>query len=1277
MVKASIDNAPHILDDLKRYPTDGHEENLSFSEVAPVDVAVRKLTVQAYPSSPKRWFKRFPPEDEESLKSQTILNGLDSIFPRSNLTGIIGSSGSGKTTLLNILSHRMKGTNLLIRGQLLYNDSPSLSSVTYAYVTQSDVFLPTLTDLRLPDSISHEKRRSLVEEIILELGLKECADTLVGDGVTRKGCSGGERRRLSVGVQLLGNPSILFLDEPTTGLDATSAYQLVKMLKSLAKKGRTIIMTLHQPRSEVFLLLDAVTLLARGQSLYAGPVVDAVPWFEHRLPSPGVHVNPADYLINIAAIDSRTRETEVAGRARVNMLIAVWREESTMRFPDINPAIVPSCYPPGFVHDHPKVSFTRIVRALVSRELKSNMRDKWGVIASWIEAVLMGLVVGLVFLQLPDSMAGIRSRQAALYVSVGFQGYLVFTYEVYRLTSTDMPLFDREHGEGVVGVLPWIVSRRITHSILEDIIVPFVFSGISYVMIGLAPSAARFFYYFIVVLLMHYASLMFAGLSVAISRDFALSTLITNLAFAVHTHVCGFFLQADSIPVYLRWTKWISHLFYGFTALIDNEFKDRNFDCPLGDTYSSPDCNTYRGDFIIESLAVPHQNWSTIPIVAILGFIVFYSVAQILLLHSFTINTTILNRAGYSSNQRIEETHFNIKSSPRTITVGIEVDLEDYSLRVRIRGRKYLSIIQRVNTRFEPGKINVILGPSGSGKSSLLNLMAHRLQATSSTTYAADGEMKLNGVSATQERIRALCSYVTQDDTSLLPYLTVRETLEFAATLRLPSWMSKKHKYQKADEVMKKMGLKGCADTLVGNDVLKGISGGEKRRVSIAIQVLTDPQVLMLDEPTSGLDSFTAASIMDVLGQLADEGRTIITVLHQSSSELFEHFGNILLLAKGGRVAYSGPAGRMLEYMQSVGLWCPPTMNLADFALDVVSVDLREAEQEELSREKVDMLVEAFRDGEHRTLNEETKTGQLRIETMGVEKKMTPITTSLPILLKRGALAFSRRSGIVQARFGNAVGLGIVSALFFSPLGHDYISIQNRIGCIQGILPIYFVGILQNMAVYPMERDIFYQEHNDDAYSVESFFLAYTILELPLEVVACFTFSALAAIATNLLRTVDMFLVVTLNALCMVNAGESLGIIFNTIFHKNAGLALNVANVILCVMMFMAGLMSADMPALLQDIDKVSPLGYVIRNIMPLAFGGQEFTCDDDQRLSDGSCAISVGEQVLEMYHVDGDAGPLNLGAVVATMVVYRFLAYIVVKVAKAKFGGIANRHCT
>ncbi len=186
-----------------------------------------------------------------------------------------------------------------------------------------------------------------------------------------------------------------------------------------------------------------------------------------------------------------------------------------------------------------------------------------------------------------------------------------------------------------------------------------------------------------------------------------------------------------------------------------------------------------------------------------------------------------------------------------------------------------------------------------------------------------------------------------------------------------------------------------------------------------------------LDEPTSGLDAFTASSIMDVLNQLASEGRTIITTLHQSSSQLFNHFGNILLLTKGGRVAYSGRGNDMLTYMAGVGFKCPSTMNPADFALDVVSVDLREQEQEEVSRRKVEKLVNAFKEQEG-GLREKGKEGRMPpSELRRYEKRMSPMRISLPILLRRGWLAFKRQQAVPEARFGNVLGLGVCLNLSF------------------------------------------------------------------------------------------------------------------------------------------------------------------------------------------------------------------------------------------------------
>ena len=149
------------------------------------------------------------------------------------------------------MAHRMSAGSFTTSGDITYNGNSSIKTVRHAYVMQQDVLIPTLTvretllysaKLRLPTSTTHEELVKTVEEVILQLGLKECANTRIGDN-GHKGCSGGEKRRVSIGVQLLGNPSVLFLDEPTTGLDATSAFQLVKTLRHLARMGRTIVTT--------------------------------------------------------------------------------------------------------------------------------------------------------------------------------------------------------------------------------------------------------------------------------------------------------------------------------------------------------------------------------------------------------------------------------------------------------------------------------------------------------------------------------------------------------------------------------------------------------------------------------------------------------------------------------------------------------------------------------------------------------------------------------------------------------------------------------------------------------------------------------------------------------------------------------------------------------------------------------------------------------------------------------------------------------------------------
>ena len=460
----------------------------------------------------------------------------------------------------------MRGSNLTITGSTRYNGSPDLLTVTSAYVTQTDVLLPSLTvretllyaaSLRLPSSTTSQQRSQLVEEIILELGLKECADTRVGDGFKKGGCSGGERRRVSIGVQMLRNPSVLFLDEPTTGLDATSAFHLVKTLKHLANTGRTIITTIHQPRSDIFFLFDRLTLLSRGNVAYTGPTGESLSWFNGLLPG-GLrpHVNPADYLIDIVAVDTRSEEAEDASQARVTRLLVAWSQESAARFAtEITPE-KPRAPDETARRMRQSAPFFRQVQVLTSRTLLTTIRDPFGLVGSWSEAVFMGLACGLVFYNIPHDLAGIRSSQAAFYLLCAGHSYLFVLFEIYRLTRVDIQLFDRERGENLVSGFAWIVSRRIAHGILEDIIVPFLFCFIFSYLAGFQGNIGIFF---TIVLLIHYIAVTLALFCAALLRDFAWAALMANLFSTVQTYGSGFFAQAATIPVYVRWMKYISY----------------------------------------------------------------------------------------------------------------------------------------------------------------------------------------------------------------------------------------------------------------------------------------------------------------------------------------------------------------------------------------------------------------------------------------------------------------------------------------------------------------------------------------------------------------------------------------------------------------------------------------------------------------------------------------------------------------------------------------------
>jgi ABC-type multidrug transport system ATPase subunit len=242
-----------------------------------------------------------------AAEERTILKGVTGEARPGELLAVLGPSGSGKSTLLSILGGRLPSR---YTGTVLAGGRAPCRSVQRrtGFVAQDDVLHPHLTVretlafcamLRLPRSAPAAAKAAAAEAVIAELGLAACADTVVGNAFVR-GVSGGERKRVSIGHELLVNPSLLVLDEPTSGLDSTAAARLVATLAAVARKGRTVVASVHQPSTRVYRMFDAVLLLAEGSCLYYGAGRDAMDYFASVGFAPGFHVNPADFMLDLA-----------------------------------------------------------------------------------------------------------------------------------------------------------------------------------------------------------------------------------------------------------------------------------------------------------------------------------------------------------------------------------------------------------------------------------------------------------------------------------------------------------------------------------------------------------------------------------------------------------------------------------------------------------------------------------------------------------------------------------------------------------------------------------------------------------------------------------------------------------------------------------------------------------------------------------------------------------------------------------------------------------------
>jgi ABC-type multidrug transport system ATPase subunit len=525
---------------------------------------------------------------------RTILAGASGTARRGELTGVLGPSGSGKTTLLSLLAGAggELGRGARARGGVWLDAQPLAGGAAAARVAlcaQDDALLPSLTveesvryaaALRSPPGAPAAAVHAAVRAALAELDLAAVAGALVGGGgglanARRRGLSGGERRRVAVAMSLVADPPVLLLDEPTSGLDSAHAAALVGALRGLARAGRVVVATLHQPSPRVFLALDAVFLLAGGRAVFAGPPRAAGAWAAALgLPAPP-EVPLAEHLLELAADAPDALPTVHAapgfaaakgavadGAAAVDAEAGEAGAPAKAAFPSAAPA-GPASRPRG------RPSPWRQLSVLAWRAGLDALRQPGLAALHWAVSTLAGLFLGLIFYGVQNGVSGAQNRTGALFLALLFQAFIA-------LASTDAlvaerRLVAREARAGMYAPWAYLLPKAAADGILLRAIPALLFSASFYPLMGLAPGAEQ-----VALFLMTLCgfSLTVGALALAVSAGAASAgraSLAMTLILLVSLSVGGLFPNIGEMAPWCAWLHWLSIVFYAYAALVTNE----------------------------------------------------------------------------------------------------------------------------------------------------------------------------------------------------------------------------------------------------------------------------------------------------------------------------------------------------------------------------------------------------------------------------------------------------------------------------------------------------------------------------------------------------------------------------------------------------------------------------------------------------------------------------------------------------------------------------------
>ncbi|XP_031397378.1 ABC transporter G family member 11-like isoform X2 [Punica granatum] len=588
-------------------------------------------------------------------------------------------------------------------------------------------------------------------------------------------------------------------------------------------------------------------------------------------------------------------------------------------------------------------------------------------------------------------------------------------------------------------------------------------------------------------------------------------------------------------------------------------------------------------------------------------------------------------------------------------------------LSVMVLDRKnggHLPILRRLTGYAVPGEVLAIMGPSGCGKSTLLDALSGRLSSNTQQT----GEILING--CRQTLAFGTSAYVTQDDT-LMTTLTVREAVYYSAQLQLPDSMSRAEKKDRAETTIREMGLVDAMDTRIGGWSVKGLSGGQKRRVSICIEILTRPKLLFLDEPTSGLDGAASYHVMNRIAKLVkQDGRTVVAAIHQPSSEVFELFHNLCLLSSGDTV-YFGPASSAELFFASNGFPCPTLRNPSDHYLRTINkdfeTDIEQGGQGGLGTEEaIDILVKSYESSEfcqqvHQRVShicQEAEGNGMKVR----KGSQASFITQILVLIRRSFVNMYRDLGYYWLRLAIYIALCLCVGTIFYDIGSTYGSIQAR-----GSMLMFVASFLTFMAIggfpsFVEDMKIFGRERLNGHYGVGAFVVGNTFSSIPYLLIISLIPGAIAYYLVGLQRSVDHFAYFALTLFVCMTLVESLMMIVASVVPDFLMGIITGAG-IQGVMMLNGGFfrLPDDLPKLFWQY----PMYYIAFH----KYANQGFYKNEFEGLvfpnnqAGGSATIS-GEEILRSYwEVEmGYSKWVDLGVLFGMVILYRLMFLGIIK---------------